>query len=73
MNATTNRYSGTCNACGKLVPAHTGKIESVSSGRRSKWRLWCLDCYNRSDNSSDEDRCCGDRAYEDQCAERCGY
>ncbi len=73
MSVATNRYEGTCNACHKPVPAHTGKIEPVGFGRRAKWRVWCLTCFDRSDNSGEEDRCCGDRAYEDQCAARCGF
>jgi hypothetical protein len=72
MSATTNRYAGACDACGQLVPALTGRVEGVTQGRRARWRVWCLECFNRSDNSSDEDRQCGDRAYEDACAERCG-
>ena len=65
----SNRYPGNCHACKKSVPAGTGKIERI--GR--KWQVWCSDCYDKSDNSSSEDRACGDRAYEDRCAEQCGY
>ncbi len=64
-----NRYKGTCNACGNTVAANEGTVERV--GR--KWIVWCGPCFDKSDNSSYEDRCCGDRAYEDQCAERCEY
>ncbi len=65
----TNKYAGVCNACGKKVGAQDGHIERA--GRR--WIVWCGPCFDRSDNSSYEDRCCGDRAYEDRCAEQCGY
>jgi hypothetical protein len=67
----TNKYHGNCNACGEPVKPGTGILETL--GRRRGYKLWCMDCYNRSDNSGPEDRCCGDRAYEDMCAERCGY
>ena len=65
---TSNKYPGVCNACNKPVAAHAGILER--SGRR--WLVWCPDCYNASDNSGEEDRCCGDRAYEDACAAACG-
>lgn len=61
----SNRYSGICNDCRQPVPAGAGILER--SGRR--WVVWCESCYDRSDNSSYEDRACGDRAYEDRCAE----
>ena len=64
----TNRYSGECHACQKHVEAGAGIVEKI--GR--KWQVWCADCYNASDKSGDEDRCCGDRAYEDACAAACG-
>lgn len=60
-------------ACGCAVSPGTGKVERSGYGRHTKWLVWCLDCYNRSDNSGDEDRCCGNRAYEDRCAEQCGF
>jgi len=63
-----NRYPGTCGACGRSVDAGKGIIER--HGRR--WLVWCETCYNASDHSGAEDRACGDRAYEDQCAARCG-
>ena len=69
----TNRYAGTCKACGKHVVANTGVLEKVGYGRRGSWVVWCLDCFNASDNSGEEDRQCGNRAYEDRCAERCGF
>ena len=65
----TNRYKGTCCDCGKLVGTEKGILEK-SGGR---WIVRCVECYNKSDNSSAEDRCCGDRAYEDQCAAACGF
>lgn len=73
-----NRYSGKCEACGQTVAEGAGNLEYVGkwSGdrkRKSPYRLWCWDCFNKSDNSGPEDRCCGDRAYEDRCAEACGY
>lgn len=63
-----NRYPGTCHACGAEVRAQAGTLER--RGRR--WVVWCQPCYNRSDNSSAEDRQCGNRAYEDACARACG-
>ena len=64
----TNRYAGKCHACSKGIDKGEGILEKV--GR--KWVIWCLACYNASDNSGEEDRCCGNRAYEDQCAAACG-
>jgi len=74
----TNRYAGKCEACGRTVQAEEGNLEYVgkySGGRRRKsaYKLWCTNCFDASDNSSEEDRCCGNRAYEDRCAEACGY
>ena len=63
-----NKYESTCHACGKIVKPGKGKIE----GYKRNWKVWCMECYNASDNSSEEDRCCGNRAYEDLCAQRCG-
>lgn len=68
----SNKYNGTCHACGKTVPSGTGKVEKSGYGRHTKWLVWCLDCFNASDNSGEEDRCCGNRAYEDRCAAACG-
>ena len=65
----TNKYSGKCGACSRPVRAGEGVLERSGS----KWLVWCQDCYDRSDNSSFEDRCCGNRAYEDQCARDCGF
>ena len=64
-----NKYAGYCNPCQKPVKAYSGQLERVGS----KWVIWCLDCFDKSDNSSQEDRQCGDRAYEDRCAEQCGF
>lgn len=58
-----NRYQGTCHACRARVPVGEGEVERI--GRR--WKLWCQRCYDASDNSSFEDRACGNRAYEDAC------
>lgn len=69
MNA--NRFSGRCHACGQYVRPREGVLENVG-GHRPVWRVWCLECFNRSDNSGPEDRCCGDRAYEDRCAAAVG-
>lgn len=69
-----NKYPGKCHACGKTVAAGTGELEFKSGyRRRGTWLVWCMDCYNKSDNSGEEDRCCGDRAYEDACACACGF
>lgn len=67
-----NRYAGTCHACGKTVESGAGCIEKSGYGRRAKWLVWCLACFDKSDNSGVEDRCCGNRAYEDACARACG-
>lgn len=64
----TNRYTGTCHACHNTVEAAQGILERI--GR--SWRVWCQDCFNASDHSGAEDRCCGDRAYEDACARATG-
>lgn len=73
---TANKYPGNCTGCGERVPAGDGVIErkpSYSYGRmKSKWIVWCMACYNKSDNSGHEDRQCGNRAYEDECARKCG-
>ena len=71
----TNKYKGTCHACGKPVAAGMGKLEHTGGyyqGKRVNYLLWCIPCFNASDNSGEEDRCCGNRAYEDQCARACG-
>ena len=67
-----NKYAGVCHACKKPVPVQTGYVEKRGQGHRVWWVLWCVDCYSRSDHSGPEDRCCGDRAYEDACARACG-
>ena len=69
----SNRYGGKCHACGKSVAAGAGELEKLGYSRRGGWRLWCMDCFNKSDNSGPEDRMCGDRAYEERCAEACGF
>ena len=65
----TNKYAGKCWACGHPVATREGILERSGS----KWLVWCQACYDRSDNSSYEDRACGNRAYEDQCARECDY
>ena len=64
-----NKYAGKCEHCSCEVAARQGTLER--NGRR--WTLLCGPCFDKSDNSSYEDRECGNRAYEDQCAERCGF
>lgn len=73
-----NRYAGKCEACGKAVEQGAGNLEYVGryhagQRRKSPYKLWCWDCFNASDCSGREDRCCGNRAYEDQCARACGF
>ena len=51
----------------------TGFVEKQGYGRRARWAVWCLACFNRSDSSGAEDRACGDRAYEDACARAVGF
>lgn len=65
-----NRNPGTCHVCKKPVGMYQGVVEPPALGR-GRWLVWCMACYNTSDNSGSEDRCCGDRAYEDQCARAC--
>jgi hypothetical protein len=65
----SNKYKGRCHACGCVVKSYEGKLEKI--GRH--WVVRCVACYDKADNSSYEDRQCGDRAYEDRCAEMCGY
>ena len=72
-NNMSNKYNGTCHACKASVPAGTGHVEVSGYGRYRKTLVWCKACFDKSDNSSDEDRCCGNRAYEDRCAEACGF
>jgi hypothetical protein len=76
MSEIANRYAGACNACNKIVKPGEGRLEWVGRPirrRGNQYKLWCLECFNRSDNSGEEDRCCGDRAYEDACAMACGF
>jgi hypothetical protein len=70
----SNRYTGKCHCCGKTVASGTGKIERKNNfyARKQSWLVWCMGCFNASDNSGEEDRCCGNRAYEDRCAEAVG-
>lgn len=71
-----NKYKGSCHCCHKPVEAFQGILESKSGyrgGRRTNtWLVWCQECFDKSDNSSYEDRQCGNRAYEDRCARACG-
>ncbi len=65
-----NKYRGECKQCGGDVPVRAGNIEKTGN----KWVLWCASCYfDHLDHSSQEDRCCGDMAYEDECARQCGF
>jgi hypothetical protein len=62
-----NKYPGKCHSCGRQVRRGEGTLERAGG----KWLILCADCccyYNKSDNSSYEDR-----AYEDQCAKACGF
>jgi len=66
----TNKYKGTCSKCGATVSAKSGILER--QGRQ--WVVYCTTCnFDKRDHSSYEDRACGDMAYEDRCAEMCGY
>ena len=66
----TNRYPGKCEGRGGRVDSHAGILEH-KYGR--KFIVWHPACFDKSDHSSYEDRQCGDRAYEDQCAAACGF
>ena len=70
-----NKYRGKCHACGKVVEAGEGMLERKAGGyrRRGSWLVWCMPCYDASDNSGEEDRCCGNRAYEDACERAVSY
>ena len=70
----SNRFPGRCHACGCQVKEFEGYAERKAGVRtkRGGWLLWCMGCFNESDNSGPEDRACGDRAYEDRCAEAVG-
>jgi len=50
-----------CHDCGKVI----AEGEGISEYTGVKDIIWCQDCYDRSDNSSYEDRACGNRAQED--------
>lgn len=68
-----NRYLGRCISC----KAEVGKYEgTLRRSRRGRYYVLCSRCANApsgyTDNSSYEDSCCGDLAYEDSCARRCG-
>lgn len=70
----TNRYAGNCHACRRSVAPGEGELEPTGLRRRGKrYKLWCLPCYNASDDSGPDDRVCGNRAYEDACARAVGY
>ena len=70
----TNRYQGKCNDCKCTVESGSGILEAVPQYRRkNKYIVWCIDSYDKSHNSSYEDRCCGDRAYEDNCYNATNY
>ena len=72
-----NRYAGYCLACRTWVEAGEGHFvyhepERRPNRRRSYGALWCAKCFDEADHASAEDRCCGDAAYEDACAQACG-
>lgn len=70
----TNKYPGKCEGCGEPVARGTGILEHTTGRRRfGRWQVWCPRCFSLSDNSGPEDRACGDRAYEDECARRVNY
>ncbi len=73
-NPTPNRYPATCADCGATVAADAGTIEPnpAARGKRGRWIVRCRPCFDKADHSGPEDRCCGDRAYEDACAQACG-
>ena len=63
----TNKYPGTCDSCGKIVPAYAGHYLPLSPERRARAHrrraygiIRCADCVDRIDNSGVEDRACGE-------------
>lgn len=76
MYRADNKYPGKCAECGTFVPKYAGTVEKHGE-RHSRFVLYCRACfqvrYDRADNSSFEDRCCGNSAYEDACARKCGF
>ncbi len=64
----SNKYPGKC-TCGKYVKAFEGSLYK----NERRWVIQCGQCSDKNDHSSYEDRQCGDMAYEDRCAEQCGY
>jgi hypothetical protein len=70
---TENRYKGTCVICGGFVGSRRGYLEK----RNGKYIVYCSTCYfhadDKKDHSGQEDRECGDMAYEDRCAQQCGF
>ena len=74
MHTMTAKYNGKCACCGVAIRKGETIIYDRSKGafhpscspdERSE--------FNRRDNSSFEDRACGNQAYEDACAAACGY
>lgn len=76
MITKTNRFKGTCVGCNCNVTPGAGILEYRSVYSRGRMvdriQVFCTPCFDKSDNSSAEDRQCGNRAYEDKCAEACG-
>ena len=69
----TNRYNGNCDGCGRPVLAGAGVlVMKTGRHRRPFYDVLCTACHDKNDHSSAEDRCCGDAAYEDACAQACG-
>jgi hypothetical protein len=76
------KYRGQCAHCQGLIRRGS---PIVSFGFKQSVHAACAMAYdvsnisrqaaafNASDHSSAEDRCCGDRAYEDACARACGF
>ena len=73
-----NKYPGLCHNCGTQVQAGAGHYVNGRAryghnrARKAFGAVWCSQCFDRADNSSVEDRCCGNTAYEDACAAACG-
>ena len=68
MKTMQSKYPGTCAKCGKPF----AKGELINYYGRGRGVEHAHQCGNRQDNSSHEDRACGDMAYEDACAAACG-
>jgi hypothetical protein len=69
MTTMIARYPGTCCECHKPIARGT---TIVFYGRGQAAHAECGTMPVQRDNSSAEDACCGDAAYEDACARACG-